>query len=159
MTNEGLAFIVFAVGMLLLMGIGMNMVLPLVLTGARMAWTLDFWDTPRLFSNVKEAGALLDGPIGDKIRAKLREKGLVGLVYWGNGFRNLTNSKRPHQQDGRPRRHQAASDAEQRVFDQLQNPWRERYAHGVFSAVQRPGNQHRGRPVKPVQHHLVQQFL
>ena len=27
MTNEGLAFIVFAVGMLLLMGIGMNMVL------------------------------------------------------------------------------------------------------------------------------------
>jgi tripartite ATP-independent transporter DctP family solute receptor len=27
--------------------------------------------------------------------AKLQEKGLVGLVYWENGFRNLTNSKRP----------------------------------------------------------------
>jgi tripartite ATP-independent transporter DctP family solute receptor len=53
------------------------------------------WDTPFLFNNAKEADALLDGPIGDKVRAKLQEKGLVGLVYWENGFRNLTNSKRP----------------------------------------------------------------
>ncbi|WP_137895556.1 TRAP transporter substrate-binding protein [Ramlibacter sp. 2FC] len=53
------------------------------------------WDTPFLISNAKEADALLDGPIGDKIKAKLQEKGLVGLVYWENGFRNLTNSKRP----------------------------------------------------------------
>ena len=52
------------------------------------------WDTPFLFSNTKEADTLLDGPIGDKIRNKLQDKGLVGLVYWENGFRNLTNSKR-----------------------------------------------------------------
>ncbi len=52
------------------------------------------WDTPFLFTNTKEADTLLDGPIGDKIRNKLQEKGLVGLVYWENGFRNLTNSKR-----------------------------------------------------------------
>ena len=37
MSNEGLAFIVFVAGMLLLMGIGMNMALALVLTGAGMA--------------------------------------------------------------------------------------------------------------------------
>ena len=53
------------------------------------------WDTPFLISNVKEADILLDGPIGEKIKDKLQEKGLVGLVYWENGFRNLTNSKRP----------------------------------------------------------------
>jgi tripartite ATP-independent transporter DctP family solute receptor len=53
------------------------------------------WDTPFLFSNVKEADALLDGPIGEKVKARLQDKGLVGLVYWENGFRNLTNSKRP----------------------------------------------------------------
>ena len=53
------------------------------------------WDTPFLFSNVKEADALLDGPIGERIKGKLQEKGLVGLAYWENGFRNLTNSKRP----------------------------------------------------------------
>jgi TRAP-type transport system periplasmic protein len=53
------------------------------------------WDTPFLFSNAKEADAILDGPIGQKVMDKLQEKGLVGLVYWENGFRNLTNSKRP----------------------------------------------------------------
>lgn len=53
------------------------------------------WDTPFLISNAKEADILLDGPIGEKIKAKLQDKGLVGLVYWENGFRNLTNSKRP----------------------------------------------------------------
>jgi tripartite ATP-independent transporter DctP family solute receptor len=53
------------------------------------------WDTPFLFSNAKEADAVLDGPIGQKVNAKLQEKGLVGLAYWENGFRNLTNSKRP----------------------------------------------------------------
>jgi tripartite ATP-independent transporter DctP family solute receptor len=32
--------------------------------------------------------------VGTKVKAKLEEKGLVGLVYWENGFRNLTNNKR-----------------------------------------------------------------
>ena len=53
------------------------------------------WDTPFLFNNAREADAVLDGPIGQKVMDKLQEKGLVGLVYWENGFRNLTNSKRP----------------------------------------------------------------
>lgn len=53
------------------------------------------WDTPFLFANAKEADAVLDGPVGQKVMAKLPEKGLVGLAYWENGFRNLTNSKRP----------------------------------------------------------------
>jgi len=53
------------------------------------------WDTPFLFNNAKEADAVLDGPVGQKVMDKLQEKGLVGLVYWENGFRNLTNSKRP----------------------------------------------------------------
>jgi tripartite ATP-independent transporter DctP family solute receptor len=53
------------------------------------------WDTPFLFSNAQEADALLDGPIGQKIMERLQDKGLVGLAYWENGFRNLTNNKRP----------------------------------------------------------------
>ena len=52
MTNEAAAFIVFSVGMLLLMGIGMNMALALVLTGAGMAWVLGFWDTQLLAQNL-----------------------------------------------------------------------------------------------------------
>ena len=53
------------------------------------------YDLPFLFANEKEADAVLDGPFGEKLMARLQEKGLVGLVYWENGFRNLTNSKRP----------------------------------------------------------------
>jgi tripartite ATP-independent transporter DctP family solute receptor len=53
------------------------------------------WDTPFLFNNGAEADAVLDGPVGQKVMDKLQEKGLVGLVYWENGFRNLTNNKQP----------------------------------------------------------------
>lgn len=53
------------------------------------------YDLPFLFNNEKEADAVLDGPFGQKLAAKLQEKGLVGIVYWENGFRNLTNTKRP----------------------------------------------------------------
>ncbi|CAN7484946.1 TRAP transporter substrate-binding protein [Pseudorhodoferax sp. LjRoot39] len=53
------------------------------------------WDTPFLFNNTREADAVLDGPIGQKVMDQLQAKGLVGLAYWENGFRNLTNSTRP----------------------------------------------------------------
>ena len=52
MTAEAQAFIVFTAGMLVLMGIGMNMAMALVLTGAGMAWVLDFWDTQLLAQNL-----------------------------------------------------------------------------------------------------------
>lgn len=53
------------------------------------------FDLPFLFRSEAEADAILDGNFGKKLAAKLEAKGLVGLVYWENGFRNLTNSKRP----------------------------------------------------------------
>lgn len=53
------------------------------------------FDLPFIFANEKEADAVLDGPVGQKLAAKLESKGLVGLVYWENGFRDLTNSKHP----------------------------------------------------------------
>ena len=53
------------------------------------------WDTPFLFNNAKEADVVLDGPTGQKVMDKLQDKGLVGLAYWENGFRNLTNNKQP----------------------------------------------------------------
>ncbi len=53
------------------------------------------YDLPFVFRSEQEADAILDGSFGKKLAAKLESKGLVGLVYWENGFRNLTNSKRP----------------------------------------------------------------
>jgi TRAP-type transport system periplasmic protein len=50
---------------------------------------------PLTFNNEQEADAVLDGPFGQKLLAKLPEKGLVGLGFWENGFRHVTNSRRP----------------------------------------------------------------
>src|ERR1700712_62573 len=52
-------------------------------------------DFPFIVSTPQQADALLDGPLGSALLAKLPEKGLVGLTYWDLGFRNVTNSKRP----------------------------------------------------------------
>lgn len=52
-------------------------------------------DLPFLFSTPEEADAVMDGPFGAHLAAKLPEKGLIGLGYWELGFRNLTNNKRP----------------------------------------------------------------
>ncbi len=52
---------------------------------------LGVFDLPFLFSNEKEADAILDGKFGDYFNNKLPAVGLVNLAYWENGFRNLTN--------------------------------------------------------------------
>lgn len=50
---------------------------------------------PFLFSSEEEADALLDGSFGDKLLASLEAHGLVGLGFWENGFRNITNNVKP----------------------------------------------------------------
>ena len=50
---------------------------------------------PFSFASEKQADAVLDGPFGKSLLAKLPDVGLVGLAYWENGFRFLTNSRRP----------------------------------------------------------------
>jgi len=56
---------------------------------------LGAFDLPFLFASEKEAYAVLDGPAGQYFNRKLEAAGLVNLAYWENGFRNLTNSRRP----------------------------------------------------------------
>ena len=50
---------------------------------------------PFLIQSGQEADALLDGPFGQKLMAKLPEKALIGFGFWENGFRQVTNSRRP----------------------------------------------------------------
>ncbi len=56
---------------------------------------LGVFDLPFLFGSEREVDAVLDGPAGQYFNKKLEEAGLVNLAYWENGFRNLTNSKKP----------------------------------------------------------------
>ncbi|MBB1596280.1 TRAP transporter substrate-binding protein [Achromobacter sp. UMC46] len=62
---------------------------------AGMVKEFGVFDLPFLFNSEKEADAVLDGQLGEDLLKKLEARGLVGLVYWENGFRNMTNSKRP----------------------------------------------------------------
>ncbi len=55
----------------------------------------EVFDFPFMFANAKEADAVVDGPFGQKLHARLADKGIVGLAFWELGFRNITNSKRP----------------------------------------------------------------
>src|SRR6056297_1584126 len=53
------------------------------------------FDLPFLFRSPEHAYAVLDGPIGKDLLAKMEEQGWKGLAYGERGFRNLTNSKHP----------------------------------------------------------------
>jgi TRAP-type transport system periplasmic protein len=52
-------------------------------------------DIPFLFRDYAHARAVLDGPIGQEMLLKFPPKGMVGLAWAENGFRHMTNSKRP----------------------------------------------------------------
>lgn len=54
----------------------------------------EVYDFPFMFANPKEADAVVDGPFGQKLHARLAEKNIVGLAYFELGFRNLTNSRK-----------------------------------------------------------------
>ena len=52
-------------------------------------------DIPFLFRDASHAKAVAEGPVGAAIAAKFADKGLVLLAIGKQGFRNITNSKRP----------------------------------------------------------------
>jgi tripartite ATP-independent transporter DctP family solute receptor len=62
---------------------------------ASLVKDFEVYDFPFLFANPREADAVVDGPFGKSLHAKLEDKGIVGLGYYELGFRNITNSKRP----------------------------------------------------------------
>lgn len=52
-------------------------------------------DIPFLFRDYDHARKTMDGPIGQDLLKRMQAKGLVGLAWTENGFRHMTNNKRP----------------------------------------------------------------
>lgn len=54
-------------------------------------------DLPFLFRDYAHVDAVLDGPVGQELLGRLNSAGLgmVGLALWEQGFRHLTNNRRP----------------------------------------------------------------
>ena len=56
---------------------------------------LGLFDLPFLFKDENHLHKVLDGEVGKKLRDMVTKKGYVALAYWDNGFKQLTDSKRP----------------------------------------------------------------
>jgi TRAP-type transport system periplasmic protein len=79
-----------------LQGGTLEMTVPDTSTLVGIAGLKDFGliNLPFLVTKSEDADALLDGPFGQKLLAKLPDNGLIGLGFWENGFRQVTNSRR-----------------------------------------------------------------
>jgi C4-dicarboxylate-binding protein DctP len=58
-------------------------------------WVKDFevFDLPYLLPNKAALRKVTDGPIGKAMLKKLESKGMVGLAYWDNGFKEMSANK------------------------------------------------------------------
>lgn len=54
----------------------------------------DVFDLPFLFKDQATAFRVVDGPFGKELLDLLPKVGIIGLNYWENGFRHLTNNRR-----------------------------------------------------------------
>ncbi|MFC0246376.1 TRAP transporter substrate-binding protein [Falsochrobactrum ovis] len=54
------------------------------------------YDLPFFYKDFDAVDAVMDGEVGEELFALLKEKtGIVGLAWWDNGFRHMTNGIRP----------------------------------------------------------------
>jgi C4-dicarboxylate-binding protein DctP len=56
---------------------------------------LALFDLPFLFKNDNHLHKVLDGEVGQKLLNMVTKKGYVALGYWDNGFKQISDSKRP----------------------------------------------------------------
>lgn len=53
------------------------------------------FDLPFFYPNFEAVDKVMDGRVGDALFERLDELNMVGLAYWDNGFRHMTNAIRP----------------------------------------------------------------
>jgi len=53
----------------------------------------EVFDLPYLFDDYKELHRITQGPIGQMLMKKLESKGILGLAFWDNGFKEMSANK------------------------------------------------------------------
>ncbi|MBA4710775.1 TRAP transporter substrate-binding protein [Aquitalea aquatica] len=53
----------------------------------------EVFDLPYVFDNYEEVNKVMHGAIGKQLLGKLESKGIKGLAYWDNGFKNFSSNK------------------------------------------------------------------
>ena len=53
----------------------------------------EVFDLPYIFDDFSELHKVTDGPVGKKLFQKLETKGIIGLAYWDNGFKDFSANR------------------------------------------------------------------
>lgn len=64
--------------------------------GPMGAREFELFDLPYLFPNQTVLHRVMDGDVGRKLFAKLDTKGVTGLAFWDNGFKQMSSNKPMH---------------------------------------------------------------
>jgi C4-dicarboxylate-binding protein DctP len=56
----------------------------------------EVFDLPYIFGDVGEMHRVTEGPVGQSLLAKLDAKGIHGLAFWDNGFKDMSANKPLH---------------------------------------------------------------
>src|SRR5438105_10339969 len=81
----------------------------------------EVYDLPYIFDNYDELHKVNDGPVGKQLFKKLESKGIIGLAFWDNGFKDMSANKplrKPEDMKGLKMRIQSSKvlDGEMRAF-------------------------------------------
>ena len=84
----------------------------------------EVFDLPYLFDNYDELHKVTGGAVGKQLFDKLQSKGIIGLAYWDNGFKDMSANKalrKPEDMKGQKMRIQSSKvlDSEMRAFGAL----------------------------------------
>src|SRR5262245_50036576 len=53
----------------------------------------EVFDLPYIFDNYDELHKVTSGPVGQALFKRLESKGIIGLAYWDNGFKDMSANK------------------------------------------------------------------
>ncbi len=56
----------------------------------------EVFDLPYLFDSYDELNKVTTGPVGKQLFQRLESKGIIGLAYWDNGFKDMSANKPLH---------------------------------------------------------------
>jgi len=84
----------------------------------------EIFDLPFLFDSYDDLHKVTDGPVGKALFKKLESKGITGLAYWVNGFKDMSANKplrKPEDMKGLKMRIQSSKvlESEMRAFGAL----------------------------------------
>lgn len=124
----------------------------------------EIFDLPYVFDNYAELHKVTQGPIGAALLKKLEPRGIVGLAYWDNGFKEMSANKPLHKpEDARGLKMRIPSskviEAQMRAIGTL--PQTMAYSE-VYQAMQTnvvDGSENTHSNVFTGKHHEVQKYI